>query len=69
MLQLWQEFVVVIHNSDAQWYYSLDDMPPLFIPVVAWLGRRNGGYTDLRALGAGISGFRLPALRRPPTPT
>ena len=68
MLQLWREFVVAIHNSDAAWYYSLDDMPPLFIPVVAWLGRRDGGYRDLRALGAGIQAFRLPVPGRRATP-
>ena len=64
MLQLWQEFVVAIRNSDAEWYYSLDDMPPLFIPVVAWLGRRDGGYASLAALGAGIRALRLPSFRR-----
>ena len=64
MIQLWQEFVVAIRNSDAEWYYSLDDMPPLFIPVVAWLGRRDGGDASLADLAAGIRAFRLPTFRR-----
>ena len=52
---------VAIRNSDAEWYYSLDDMPPLFIPVVAWLGRRDGGYADAAPAwvrGSAGSGFR-----------
>jgi hypothetical protein len=49
MLPLWRDFFIAIRNSDAAWYYSLDDMPPLFIPVVAWLGRRDGGYATLAA--------------------
>lgn len=68
MIELWREFVVALHNSDAEWYYSLDDMPPLFIPVVAWLGRRDGGYADLRSLAAGIRAIRFPALGRRSTP-
>ena len=63
-LGLWRDFYLAIHNSDAAWYYSLDDMPPLFIPLVAWLGRRDGGYASLAALGAGIRALRLPSLRR-----
>jgi hypothetical protein len=63
-IELWRDFVTAIRNSDAEWYYSLDDMPPLFIPVVAWLGRRDGGFATLRELRAGIRRVRLPWLRR-----
>lgn len=74
MLGLWRDFLVAIGNSDAEWYYSLDDIPPLFIPVMAWLGRRAGGFATLGELGAGIRGARLPARRkatpgRPPAGT
>ncbi|MGZ8528419.1 MAG: hypothetical protein ACXWWR_06445, partial [Candidatus Limnocylindrales bacterium] len=68
MLPLWGEFAVAIRNSDAEWYYSLDDMPPLFIPVIAWLGRHEVGSADLGELGARIRAIRLPALRRSSTP-
>jgi hypothetical protein len=63
-LSLWRDFYLAIHNSDAAWYYSLDDMPPLFIPVVAWLGRRDGGFGSLGALASAIRGLRIPTFRR-----
>jgi hypothetical protein len=44
-LDLWREYLTAVRNSDAAWYWSLDDMPPLFIPIVAYLGRRQGGFT------------------------
>jgi hypothetical protein len=65
MLGLWGDFVAAIRNSDAQWYYSLDDMPPLFIPVAAWLGRRDGGFATLADLGAAVRSLRFPTLRGP----
>jgi len=62
MLALWRDFFVVIRNSDARWYYSLDDLPPLFIPIVAWLGRRGGGYRTTREL---VDAIRLTRIRIP----
>ena len=47
MLDVWRQFLVAIANSDVRWWYSLEDMPPLFIPVIAWLGRRGGGFRTL----------------------
>ncbi len=50
VLDLWREYLTAIRDSDAQWYWSLDDSPPLFLPVVAWLGRRDGGFATVREL-------------------
>ena len=63
MFQLWQEFLIAIRNSDTSWSYSLVDVPPLLIPVVAWLGRRDGGYATLADLGAAIRALKRPSLR------
>ncbi len=49
-LDLWRQYGVVVGNSDAEWYYSLEDAIPMSIPLVAWLGRRDGGFPTLRAL-------------------
>jgi hypothetical protein len=43
-LDLWREYATAIRNSDAAWYYSLEDCPPLLIPIVAYLGRLHGGF-------------------------
>jgi len=48
MLPLWLDFPVAIRNSDVGATYSLQDLPPMFIPVVAWLGRRPGGIERLQ---------------------
>ncbi|MFI5258681.1 MAG: hypothetical protein ACHQ01_03605 [Candidatus Limnocylindrales bacterium] len=53
MLPLWQDFLTAIRNSDVGPTYSLSDLPPMLLPVVAWLGRRPGGIDRL-----------MPALRR-----
>jgi hypothetical protein len=47
MLPLWIDFFTAIRNSDAGPTYSLPDIPPMLIPVVAWLGRRPGGIDRL----------------------
>ncbi len=49
-LELWREYFVAIGNSDAEWYYSLEDTPPYFLPIVAWLGRRDGGFATVGEL-------------------
>ena len=53
MLPLWLEYPAAIRNSDVGATYSLQDIPPMLIPVVAWLGRRPGGIERL-----------VPALRK-----
>lgn len=50
VLDLWAQYVVAIGNADAEWYYSLEDTPPYFLPIVAWLGRHRGGFATLGAL-------------------
>ena len=52
VLDLWQQYFVAIGNSDAEWYYSLEDTPPYFLPIVAWLGRRDGGFASFGELVA-----------------
>ncbi len=52
MLPLWQDYFTAIRNSDINASYSLLQVPPMFIPVVAWLARQPGGIARL-----------LPALR------
>jgi len=47
MLPLWVDFLAAIRNSDVGPTYSLQDVPPMLIPVVAWLGRRPGGIERL----------------------
>lgn len=49
-LDLWRQYATVIHNSDAHWYWSLGDLPALCLPLVAWLGRRDGGFSTVREL-------------------
>lgn len=49
-LDLWRQYLTAIQNSDAAWYWSLGDVPPLFIPIVAWLGRRDGGFATVHDL-------------------
>lgn len=61
-LPLWVDFLTVIRNSDAGPAYSLPDIPPMLIPVVAWLGRRPGGIDHL-APGVRRAADRLRAAR------
>ncbi len=49
-LDLWRDYATAIANSDAEWYYSLEDVVPLSLPLVAWLGRRDGGFATLGEL-------------------
>lgn len=49
-LDLWRDYLTALGNSDLRWWYSLEDMPPMFIPIVAWLGRRDGGFATVREL-------------------
>ena len=44
---LWRDYLVAIHNSDAAWYWSLEDVVPMSAPLVAWLGRRDGGFATV----------------------
>ena len=61
VLPLWRDYFTAIRNSNAEWYWSLQDVPLMCLPLVAWLGRQNGGFTTLRAaLKARLS---LPRLR------
>lgn len=49
-LDLWRQYAIAIGNADAEWWYSLEDTPPYFLPIVAWLGRRDGGFASPREL-------------------
>jgi hypothetical protein len=49
-LGLWLDYLTAVRNSDAAWYYSLEDAIPLSLPIIAWLGRRDGGFATLREL-------------------
>jgi hypothetical protein len=49
-LDLWRQYATAIHNSDANWYWSLGGLPALLLPVVAWLGRRDGGFESVGAV-------------------
>ena len=51
-LDLWRDYLTAVRNSDAAWYYSLEDAIPMSLPVIAWLGRRDGGFATLRDLFA-----------------
>jgi hypothetical protein len=46
-LGLWRDYLVAVRNSDAEWYYSLEDAIPMSLPLIAWLGRRDGGFRTL----------------------
>jgi hypothetical protein len=46
-LDLWRDYLTAVRNSDAAWYYSLEDAIPMSLPIVAWLGRRDGGFASL----------------------
>lgn len=50
MLDLNREYVTALRNSDADITYSLLDVPPMLLPVVAWMGRRDGGLRTLHDL-------------------
>jgi hypothetical protein len=71
VLSLWRDYFTAIGNSDAEWYWSLEDVVPMSAPLIAWLGRRNGGFASLRDLvrwrpaihGGGVGG-QLPGLGR-----
>jgi hypothetical protein len=65
MLPLWVDFMAAMRNSDVSPTYSLGNLPPMLIPVVAWLGRRPGGIDRLAPYLRHPLG-RLPARR--PTP-
>jgi len=49
-LDLWRDYLVAISNSNAEWYWSLEEVPIMFVPLVAWIGRRDGGRRSLRDL-------------------
>jgi hypothetical protein len=44
LLGLWLDYPTVISNSDLHWWYSIEDMPPMFIGVIAWMGRRDAPH-------------------------
>jgi hypothetical protein len=46
-LGLWFDYLRAIHDSDARWWWSLEDIPPMLLPLVAWVGRREGGVARL----------------------
>jgi hypothetical protein len=59
MLPLWVDYVVAIRNSDVSPAYSFGNVPPMLIPVVAWLGRRPGGIDRLApAVRHALGGLR-----------
>ncbi len=49
-LGLWLDYLRAIRNSDATWWWSIEDIPPMLIPLVARIGRRDGGVTHLSDL-------------------
>lgn len=53
MVPLWADYLAAIRNSDVGPTYSVQDIPPMLIPVLAWLGRQPDGIDRL-----------APALRR-----
>jgi hypothetical protein len=50
VLDLWRDYLTAVGNSDAEWYWSLEDVPVMCLPLVAWLGRRDGGAATLTEL-------------------
>jgi hypothetical protein len=40
MLDQWFEYVTAMRNVQSTFLYSLDSVPFLLVPIVAWLGRR-----------------------------
>ena len=51
MLPLWADFFTAVRNAGSSWpslLYSLPDIPLLFIPVIAWIGRT-------RMVGVGVT--------------
>ncbi len=52
ILPLWIQYLTAVHNSDAAWYWSLEDVVPMSAPLMAWLGRRDGGFRTLADLAA-----------------
>jgi hypothetical protein len=41
MVELWSEYVTAMRNLAVDLTYSLVDVPPMLIPIVAWLGRTD----------------------------
>jgi hypothetical protein len=65
------KYAIAIGNADAEWWYSLEDTPPYFAAIVAWLGRRDGGFASPASCwpgGRAASGLDLPGGRPVPVP-
>jgi hypothetical protein len=40
---LWLDYATAMRNSSLSWMYGLLTLPLMLVPLVAWLGRREGG--------------------------
>jgi len=71
VLDLWGDYFTAIGYSNAEWYWSLEDVPVMSLPLVAWLGRRDGGVRRLadlprwRPLGSTYRSAQLGTTRGP----